>query len=81
MSANQVSSNSGNFFGVRVSKPGINVSQATPTQLILQDDYSTRTYYDQNGLARILIGLLPDGTYGLVISKPGFDVNKDVFGV
>lgn len=23
---------------------------------------------------RIIIGLLPDGTYGIVISKPGFDV-------
>lgn len=25
---------------------------------------------------RILIGLLPDATYGIVISKPGIDVNS-----
>ena len=28
---------------------------------------------------RILIGKAPDGTYGLWISKPGFDVIEDVF--
>lgn len=28
---------------------------------------------------RILIGKAPDGTYGLWISKPGYDVMTDVF--
>lgn len=64
------------FFGIKVSKEGVNVTQATNNELILKDDYSTRTYYDGTGIARILLGLLPDGNYGLVISKPGFDVTK-----
>jgi len=29
--------------------------------------------------ARLLIGLLPDGTYGIAISKPGYDVITDCF--
>lgn len=29
---------------------------------------------DETGLNRILIGKLPDGTYGIVISKEGEDV-------
>lgn len=76
MSPQQVTSTQGNFFGIKVSKPGINVGQATDTQLVLKDDYSTRTYYDQSGLARILIGLLPDGTYGIAVSRPGVDVTS-----
>ena len=31
---------------------------------------------DENGTNRIIIGLLPDGTYGIVVSKPGVDVNS-----
>jgi hypothetical protein len=31
-------------------------------------------YYDTNGIPSIVIGVLPDGTTGLVISKPGVDV-------
>lgn len=66
--------NVNNFFGIKVSKPGINVANASDNNLVLKDDYSTRTYYDQSGSARILFGLLPDGSYGLVISKTGVDV-------
>lgn len=31
-------------------------------------------YYDTNLIPTIVIGILPDGTTGLVISKPGEDV-------
>lgn len=31
-------------------------------------------YYDQNGKARILIGIDPDGDINLVVSKPDVDV-------
>ncbi len=31
-------------------------------------------YYDTDGIPSIVIGILPDGTVGLVISKPGVDV-------
>jgi hypothetical protein len=31
-------------------------------------------YYDQNGVPSIVIGILPDGTTGIAIAKPGQDV-------
>lgn len=31
-------------------------------------------YYDQNNIPTIVIGVLPDGTTGLVIAKDGIDV-------
>lgn len=80
----QVSSNSGNFFGVRVSQPGINVNQASPTQLILQDDYSTRLYYNSIGVPTVLLGLrsanganlIGKNEQGLFISQSGIDVTQ-----
>lgn len=63
------------FFGEKVSKPGIPVNQASDKQLVYKNNYSTTTYYD-NANSRILIGLLPDGTYGIAISKPGIDVTS-----
>lgn len=69
--------NNSQFFGIMVSKPGINVNNATLTaqDLIYSNNYNTETYYDESN-ARILIGLLPDGSYGLVVSKTGYDVNS-----
>lgn len=62
-----------NFFGVKVSKAGIPVNQASDKQLIYKDDFSTKTYFDQTN-SRMIEGLLPDGTYGLWVSSPGVDV-------
>lgn len=31
-------------------------------------------YYDANGIPNIVIGILPDGTTGIAIAKPGEDV-------
>lgn len=31
-------------------------------------------YYDSNGVPSIVVGILPDGTTGLVIAKPGENV-------
>lgn len=56
--------------GVKVSKEGVKVGSADDNQLIYKDDFSTRTWYDDNN-DRILLGKLPDGTYGMVISKEG----------
>ena len=61
--ANNVSTN---FFGVKVSQPGINVNQASDTQLLYQNNYSTETYYDNIGTPVVQLGLLPGGTYGLL---------------
>lgn len=63
------------FFGQKVSKQGVNVNSASDSQLILKDDYTTRTYYDASN-PRIALGKLPDNTYGLWVSKPGQDVTK-----
>lgn len=65
--------NQSSFFGVKVSKPGVNVNSAGDSQLIYKDDYSTKTYYD-NINPRIVEGLLPDGSYGMWVSAPGQDV-------
>jgi hypothetical protein len=67
--------NSQPFFGVKVSKPGVPVQQATDKQLVTKDTFTTKTWYD-NSNPRIVEGLLPDGTYGLWVSKPGFDVTN-----
>lgn len=62
-----------NFFGVKVSKAGLPVQNASDKQLVYKDDFSTKTYFDQTN-SRMIEGLLPDGSYGLWVSKPGFDV-------
>lgn len=54
-----------NFFGIRVSKPGINVNNAGTSGLIYQSDYSTNTWYDGSGNPVIQQGLLPSGNYGM----------------
>ena len=65
--------NQSSFFGIKVSKPGINVNSAGDNQLVYKDDYSTKTYYDDTN-SRIVEGLLPDGNYGMWVSAPGQDV-------
>ena len=127
----QPQSNTNDFFGIRISQPGINVQNAQPNQLLYQSDYSTETWYDlsgnqvlqigntstgsiaqygmniydgsgnvileagqlsgggyginiydgtsqysQNNTPQILIGVLPDGTVGMVQSILGVDVNN-----
>ena len=69
--------NNSQFFGIMVSKPGVNVNNATLTaqDLIYSSNYNTETYYDESN-PRILIGLLPDGSYGFIVSKPGYDVTQ-----
>lgn len=62
-----------NFFGIKVSKFGVPVQNATDNELVYKDDFSTKTYFDST-TARIVEGLLPDGSYGMWVSKPGFDV-------
>lgn len=53
---------------------------ATQAQVIndnfqqLEAEGRTKIIKDENGQARIILGKFPDGTYGLIISKPGVDV-------
>lgn len=44
----------------------------------ISNENRTKLYQDNSGQNRIIIGLLPDGEHGLVISKEGTDV-LDVF--
>lgn len=41
---------------------------------IKTDTGATQTIYDASGIPLILIGLLPNGSYGLVVAKPGVNV-------
>lgn len=43
---------------------------------LLQNQSQTIAIKDENGQTRILIGRLPDNTYGIVISKTGYDVTE-----
>ena len=36
----------------------------------------TQIFKDETGVNRIIIGQLPDGTWGIVVSKPTYDVIK-----
>lgn len=65
------------FFGRKVSKTGINVTQATDNQLILKEDYDqgNTIYYDDSGVANVLIGKRPlTGVRGFYVAKTGIDV-------
>lgn len=66
----QPTSNTNDFYGIKVSIPGINVSQASDKQLLYQNNYSTETFFDGSGNARVLLGQLPDNSYGLWVSAP-----------
>jgi len=40
----------------------------------LDEDGTTKLFLDSNGVPTIIMGLLPDGTTGIVIAKDGVDV-------
>lgn len=42
---------------------------------MLENVNKSQTFKDESGVPRIIIGRLPDGTYGFIVSKPGVDVN------
>ena len=62
MDSNPVGSQA-NFFGVKVSKPGVNVNNASDNDLLYKNDYNTTTYYTAAGTLEF--GTLTDGTLGL----------------
>ena len=41
---------------------------------IAQSQDRRKVVTDENGTNRIILGRFPDGSYGLIISKPGVDV-------
>lgn len=51
------------------------VKQTNEAFRLLSNEKRTDVYKDNSGTPRILIGVLPDGTTGIVISKDGINVN------
>lgn len=70
-------SNQNNFFGVKVSKPGINVNNASDSQLIYKSDYSTDTWYGDyyKSLEIGQIGTASSLAYGMNVYNSKGDVS------
>ena len=58
----QPAGNQNQFFGQKVSVPGVNVNNAGPGQLLYQNDYRTQTFYTAQG--SIQFGQNSDGSLG-----------------
>lgn len=80
---NTVQSNKNSFFGIKVSNPGINVNNATDSQLQYQNNYSQEIFYT-NGFANVLIGNRAPNTQndltnpqeGFFVAQQGVDVRQ-----
>ncbi len=65
MSTGTPQANNNSFFGIRFSLPGINVNNASPSQLLYENNYSTTTWRDINGNIQLQEGDLGNSNYGL----------------
>ena len=65
MSTGTPQANNNSFFGIRFSLPGINVNNASPSQLLYENNYSTTTWRDNNGNVQLQEGNLGNNDYGL----------------
>ena len=74
-----LANNQNNFFGIRVSIPGVDVNNASPSQLLYENNYSTTTWRDSNGNIQLQEGDLGNGVYGL--SAGGGSVVLDASGL
>jgi hypothetical protein len=62
-------------FGIKISIPGVDVMEAADDELLFKMDISTWYWYDASTNTNpIQLGLLPDGTYNLVVAKTGRNV-------
>jgi hypothetical protein len=71
-------SNNNDFFGIRISQPGINVQQAGPKQLVYQSDYSTETWYDNSGNTTLKVGSIGTSSapaYGMSVPATNGTIN------
>lgn len=65
----------GRDFGIKVSIPGVDVNNATDSQLLFKMDLETWFFYDAGTSKNIMqLGKLPDDSYGFVAVKTGSDV-------
>lgn len=66
----------GKDFGMKVSIAGVDVTQASDTQLLFKMDLATWYLYDPTTSKNYFqMGILPDGTGGFVIAKSGIDLS------
>jgi hypothetical protein len=71
----QPTSSVNNFFGIKVSKQGVPVYQASDSQLLYKNDFSTQTFFASSG--NIAFGVLSDGGLGQQITdSTGFVLFK-----
>lgn len=69
----------GKDFGIKVSLPGVDVTQATDAQLLFKMDLQTWSWYDPSSHKNFMqLGVLPDGSGGVVVAAPGLNVS-DLF--
>lgn len=72
------------FYGRKISKKGVNVTQATDKQLILKEDYDAGNtlYYDINGNPSVLLGTRQaNSVNGIGKSQQGFFVSQSGINV
>ena|ERR1044072_1743455 len=69
----------GKDFGIKISKPNIDVLTATDDQLLFKMDLATWTFWDEStGLNYMQFGKLPDGSGGFAVAREGAEV-EDIF--
>jgi hypothetical protein len=67
----------GKDFGIKISKPGVDVNTASDSDLLFKMDISTWYWYDNNtGKNYMQIGVLPDGTGGMAVTKNTANVSE-----
>lgn len=68
---------SGKDFGIKISKPGVDVLDATDSQLLFKMDIETWYWYDANTSKNVLqVGRLEDGFYGWDVAAEGYNVSE-----
>lgn len=57
--------------------PGMTVAEIATavnnTHRQIEAENRTKVVKDENGVNRIILGRMPDGSYGLLVTKPGID--------
>ena len=66
----------GKSFGIKISQSGVDVTQATDSQLLFKMDMATWRWYDSSGRNYVNIGRRSTATDGLEMAKPGVAVNE-----
>ncbi len=70
--------NQNQFFGVKVSQPGVNVNTAQDNELLYQNNYATQVFYLQDG-STIAYGQITSAlTGGTVLGQQTIDTGGNV---